>query len=132
MPLYSFGHGLSYTQFIYSNLKLSSQSLEASGTIDVSFDLRNVGDREGADVAQLYTHQRQSSVIQPIESLRAFERVYLRPGETRHVQMEVPISDLAFSDLHTHGFRVEPAQFDIMIGSASDDIRLLSYFEVRN
>jgi beta-glucosidase len=131
VPLYAFGHGLSYTSFRYSNLKLSASSGIAIDKIKVSFDVTNAGDREGADVAQLYTHQRKSVTYQPIMSLRAFERVDLKAGETKHVQLNLPLADLAYWDVSRNGFRDEPGVFDVMVGSASDDIRLRSHIEVR-
>jgi len=131
VPLYAFGHGLSYTRFQYSGLKLSAQSGTPADTIRVSFDIKNIGDREGSDVAQLYTHQQQSSTYQPIQSLRAFERVTLQPGESKHLELVLPLAELAFYDIHAKTFRVEPGLFDLMIGSSSDDIRLRSRLEVR-
>lgn len=131
VPLYAFGHGLSYTRFHYSNLKLSAPSISANGTVQVSFDLKNVGNREGADVPQLYTHQEHSVTYQPIQSLRAFERVELKPGEAKHVEFTLPSSQLAYYDFSTNGFRVEPGVFDIWVGTASDDIRLRGNLEVR-
>ena len=131
VPLYAFGHGLSYTRFDYSGLKLSSASSSPTRTVQISFDIKNVGDREGADVAQLYTHQEQSFTYQPIESLRAFKRVDLQPGEMTHVQFSLPIAQLSFYDVRTKGFHVEPGAFDILIGSASDEIRLRSHLQVR-
>jgi beta-glucosidase len=130
VPLYAFGHGLSYTRFDYSHLKLSATTGAPTDTLQVSFDIKNVGDREGSDVAQLYTHQRQSSTYQPIQSLRAFERVSLQPGESKHIQLDLPLSELAFYDIHSKAFRVEPGVFDLMIGTASDDIRLRSHINV--
>ena len=130
VPLYAFGHGLSYTRFDYSDLKLSSSSSSPTGTVQVSFNIKNVGDVKGSDVAQLYTHQEQSFTYQPIESLRNFRRVDLQPGETAHVDFALPISQLAFYDVRTKAFHVEPGAFDILIGSASDDIRLRSHLEV--
>ena len=122
IPLYPFGHGLSYTRFQYSHIKASSPS--ANGQIEVSFDLTNSGDRAGSDVAQLYTHQRTSTVVQPIKSLRAFQRVSLQPGETRHLQFALPVAQLGFYDVKVHHMEVEPGVFDLLIGSSSDDIRL--------
>ena len=83
VPLYPFGHGLSYTQFKYSNLKLSQAKTTATGKVEVSFDLQNAGSRAGSEVAQLYVHQAKSNVVQPIKSLRGFQRVTLEPGETK-------------------------------------------------
>jgi beta-glucosidase len=120
VPLYPFGHGLSYTRFSYSNFKVTP----AASQINITFDLTNTGDRAGAEVAQLYTHQERSIVVQPIKSLRAFERVNLQPGETKHVQMTVPTSQLAFFDIRSHKFTVEAGAFDFLVGSSSEDIRL--------
>ncbi len=130
LPLYAFGRGLSFTRFEYSNLKLSANEVAGSGTVQVSFDLKNVGSRLGSDVPQLYTHQRESAVVQPLESLRAFQRIMLQPGETRQVQFTVPVSQLAFYDVKQHAFAVEPGVFDIAVGAASDDIRLRTTLRV--
>jgi beta-glucosidase len=124
VPLYPFGHGLSYTTFSYSNLKVAQSGAGATAKLTVTFDLKNIGDREGSDVAQFYTHQRTSSTYQPIKSLRAFRRVDLKPGETKPVTLEIPVSHLAFYDPKVHDFRVEPGAFDVLVGSSSDDIRL--------
>jgi len=123
-PLYPFGHGLSYTKFEYSHLKLSAASISSNGKVEVSFDLKNAGDRTGSEVAQLYTHQQHSVVVQPRKSLRAFERVTLQPSETLHMQITLPASQLAFWDIRSKKFTVEPGSFDVMVGSSSEDIRL--------
>jgi beta-glucosidase len=120
LPLYPFGHGLSYTTFSYSNLKVA----QSGAKFTVSFDVKNTGTRAGADVAQLYTHQRTSSTYQPIKSLRAFKRVTLNSGESKSITLEVPVKQLAFYDIKVHDFRVESGIFDVLIGSSSDDIRL--------
>jgi beta-glucosidase len=132
VPLYSFGYGLSYTRFQYSHLALSAATVSVKGQVEVSFDIANVGDQEGADVAQMYTHRGQSVVYQPIESLRAFQRVTLAPGETRHVNFTLSATQLAYYNVARKGFVVEPGNFDIMIGSASDDIRLRAHLQVTN
>ncbi len=126
VPLYPFGHGLSYTHFDYSHLTLSTTSVPATGQVDVSFDLKNTGSRPGDEVAQLYTHQVRSTVVQPIKSLRAFERVTLAPGETKRIHFNLPAAQLAFYDVRTHSFTVEPGVFNLLIGSSSDDIRIRS------
>jgi beta-glucosidase len=130
VPLYPFGHGLSYTRFEYSNIKLSAASVADTGQIEISFDLKNVGDRAGAEVAQLYTHQEKSTVVQPIKSLRAFRRVTLEAGESRLMRFSLPAKDLAYFDVHSHDFMVEPGNFNLMIGSSSDDIRLRTRLQV--
>jgi beta-glucosidase len=124
LPLYPFGHGLSYTRFEYSHLKLSSPTITTNGEFELSFDITNSGDRAGTDVAQFYTHQEQSSVVQPIKSLRAFERVLLQPGESKRINFKLPASQLAFYDVHTKRFIVEPGSFRLLVGSSSEDIRL--------
>jgi beta-glucosidase len=130
VPLYAFGHGLSYTQFKYSNLKLSQTKTNATGEVSVSFDLQNAGTREGSEVAQMYVHQAKSNVVQPIMSLRGFQRVTLAPGETKHITIALPASQLSYFDVTTHKFVVAPGMFKVMIGSASDDIRLRADLEV--
>ena len=130
VPLYSFGHGLSYTQFRYEHLKLTHTGSGHNATLEIALDLRNTGSRAGSDVAQLYTHQQRSRAVQPIESLRAFERVTLAPGETKHIIFRLPASQLAWYDPAAHRFTVESSDYDIRVGSASDDIRLNGVWKV--
>ena len=130
LPLYPFGHGLSYTRFEYSHLKLSTTSATSADQVVISFDIKNTGDRAGSDVAQLYTHQQHSAVVQPIKSLRAFERVTLQPAETKSISFKLPVSQLAFWDVHSRSFTVEPGTFNLMIGSSSDDIRLRTHLDI--
>jgi beta-glucosidase len=130
VPLYPFGHGLSYTQFKYSNLKLSQASINTTGKVEVSFDLQNAGSRAGAEVAQLYVHQTKSNVVQPIKSLRGFQRVTLDPGETKHISFALPASQLSYYDVATHKFIVTPGVFNVMVGSSSDDIRLRTDLQI--
>jgi beta-glucosidase len=124
LPLYPFGYGLSYTHFEYSHLKLSAATIASTGKVGVSFDVKNTGERAGSDVAQLYTHQEHSAVVQPIKSLRRFARVTLQPGETQQVKFTLPASELAYWDVGAKGFRVEPGTFDVLVGASSEDIRL--------
>jgi len=131
VPLYAFGHGLSYTRFQYSHIALSAPSVPTNGQVQVSFDIANVGQRAGSDVAQLYSHQEASVTYQPIQTLRAFARVTLAPGETRHISFTLPASQLSYYSLIKKGFTVEPGLFDLMIGSASDDIRLRAHLRVQ-
>jgi beta-glucosidase len=130
VPLYPFGHGLSYTQFKYSNLKLSQAKALRTGKVEVSFDLQNAGSRAGSEVAQLYVHQAKSNLVQPIKSLRGFQRIALEPGETKHVTIALPVSRLSYYDVITHRFIVAPGIFKVMVGSSSDDIRLRTDLEI--
>jgi len=127
LPLYPFGYGLSYTRFAYSNLHVGDA---AGGVVDVSFDLRNSGERAGDEVVQLYSHVERSAVAQPIKTLRAFRRVSLKPGETQTIHLQVPTSRLAYYDVTKHDFMVEPGTFDFLVGSSSDDIRLRGKYTV--
>jgi beta-glucosidase len=130
VPLYAFGHGLSYANFQYSHVTLSAASIPVSGKVTISFDIANTSDRAGSDVAQLYTHQEKSVTYQPIKTLRAFQRVTLAPGASRHVSFTLPASQLAYYDAARKGFAVEPGLFDIQIGSGSDAIRLRAKLQV--
>ena len=108
-PLYPFGHGLSYTTFAYKNLKLSQPSIAATGKVEISFDVENTGKLAGSDVAQLYTHQVKSVAVQPLQSLRDFERVTLQPGETKHVSFTLAASKLAWYHTAEKRFAVSRA-----------------------
>ncbi|MFL6452003.1 MAG: glycoside hydrolase family 3 C-terminal domain-containing protein [Bryobacteraceae bacterium] len=130
VPLYPFGHGLSYTRFSYSKLKVTMNTPGPKGEAEVSFDLRNTGDMAGSEVAQLYTHQQKSVTYQPIKSLRAFERISLQPGETKTLRFQLPVQQLAYYDVKLHDFVVEPGKFDILVGSSSEDIRLRGTLDV--
>jgi len=123
VPLYPFGHGLSYTQFSYTDLKIT-QTTGANAALNVAFTITNKGKVAGSEVAQLYSHQQKSRAVQPIRTLRGFERVMLQPGESKAVNIVVPVSALAWYDTSIHDFAVEPGTFDILVGSSSEDIRL--------
>ncbi|KQR71656.1 beta-D-glucoside glucohydrolase [Rhizobium sp. Leaf341] len=127
---YPFGHGLSYTAFVYEDLTLDRTRVESEGgSVGVSFTLRNAGDRAGFDVPQLYVRDIQSSVVRPIKELKAFKRVYLEPGESAHVTFRVPTDMLSFTG--PEGIRiVEAGTFELMVGSSSAAIRLRSQIEV--
>jgi len=131
VPLYPFGHGLSYTHFSYGNLKLSARTIAAAGKVEISFDLKNTGSQVGSEVAQLYTHQLKSTVIQPFKSLRGFERVTLQPGESKNIRFTLPAQQLAFYDVRTKTFVVEPGTFAILVASSSEDIRLKTELRIR-
>jgi beta-glucosidase len=129
-PLFPFGHGLSYTSFTYSNLKLSAKQIRTNGNITVSVDVKNTGKMAGDEVVQLYIHDVKPSLKRPMKELRGFERITLVPGQTKTVKMNIPSSRLAFYDEKIHDFRVEAEPIDVMVGSSSADIRLRSQFKV--
>jgi beta-glucosidase len=128
-PLYEFGHGLSYTKFDYGNLRLDPKATGRAGTITVSADVTNSGSREGEEVVQLYLNDVVASVSRPLQELRGFRKVGLRPGETKTVTFTLTPDDLSLLDVNLHRV-VEPGAFKVMIGHSSADIRLTGEFEV--
>ncbi len=130
-PLYPFGHGLSYTSFSYSDLRLSAASMPADGVVRVTFTLTNTGSRPGCEVVQLYTHQHRSRVKQPLRQLRGFERVTLRPGASREITLTIAAAELAFWDVTRDRSCVEAARHSIMVGRSCTDIQLAATVDVR-
>ena len=117
--MYAFGHGLSYVEFEYGALTCKQKK----DKIQVSFDLKNLGDMEADEVAQLYVKKLDSKVERAEKELEAFERVALKAGETKNVTLEFPLSELAHWDNETNGWVLEPGKIEILVGSASNDIR---------
>jgi len=122
--LFPFGHGLSYTQFGYSDLVLSADRMKAGGEVEIRCAVQNTGKLKGDEVAQLYVHKVGASIKVPINQLKRFERVTLSPGEKKMLTFKVPASELSFYDTKTNDVKVEPGQWEIQIGSSSKDIRL--------
>ena len=130
-PLYPFGHGLSYAEFVYSDLRLSADELDADGEIEVSVRVTNVGSRPGDEVVQLYTRQRRSRVKQPLRQLRGFARVTLAPGEQTTVRLPLRAADLAHWDVVQGRYVVEEARHTVAVGRSSADLRLTATLTVR-
>ncbi len=128
-PLYCFGHGLSYTQFEYSNLHIESKNLSEGQSFHVSLEVKNIGNRRGKEVVQLYLNDKVSSVTTPVKLLKGFQKIDLQPGGSKRVEFTIDFEDLA---LWNRSFFkvVEPGTFEVMIGSSSDDIRLKDEFAV--
>ena len=126
--LYYFGHGLSYTTFGYSNLKIAPLKPSITDNVTVTVDVQNTGTRAGDEVVQLYTRDMVSSVTTYEKNLRGFERVSLQPGEKKTVTFTLTPADLSLWDRSMH-FVEEPGLFRVMIGSSSEDIRLTGEFE---
>ncbi|MFZ6639582.1 beta-glucosidase BglX [Undibacterium sp. TC4M20W] len=122
-PRYAFGHGLSYTDFSYSNLSFSNKNLQPGATATVSFDLRNTGKRDGEEVVQLYLRDPVASVVRPVKQLKGFQKIKLAAGEQKRVTFTIDQAMLSFYDSKLK-WVAEPGKFIIMLGSASDDIRL--------
>jgi beta-glucosidase len=129
-PLYEFGYGLSYTNFDYSNLKLSAAAIGVRGSIEVSADVANTGSRAGEEVVQLYLHQAVSSVSRPVKELKGFQKVALAPGEKKAVSFTLTPDELAIYDRNMVR-AVETGTFSVMVGSSSEQIRLTADFAVR-
>jgi beta-glucosidase len=129
-PLFAFGHGLSYTSFAYSNLSLSSAQTGSDGAVKIHVDVKNTGGRAGDEVVQLYVHNNDQSAAQPREQLQGFERVSLNPGETKTVSFTLPVEQLSYWDTSKHAYVINPGTLDVLIGSASDDIRQKGSFQV--
>jgi beta-glucosidase len=117
-PLFVFGHGLSYTTFDVSNLRLSSSSVAKNGSLRASVTVRNTGSRSGDEVVQLYLHDPVASISQPVRRLRGFQRVTLNPGQARTVTFTLDKSDFGFYD-NRGRFVVEPGQIDVYAGNSS-------------
>jgi beta-glucosidase len=130
-PLFPFGHGLSYTRFGYSNLQITPKQVPADGKVSISVEVRNIGERAGDEVVQLYVHDVACSVKRPVKELRGFERIHLKPGEKRTMTFELPGEKLSFYDVKQHRFVTEPGAFDVLVGSSSADISVRGRFTVQ-
>jgi beta-glucosidase len=123
-PLYPFGYGLSYTTFRFSNIRTSVPQLAKDGSITVSVDVTNTGQREGDAVIQLYVKHLKSAVQRANKKLEGFKRVSLAPGQTKTVQIPLKASQLAYWNEKQNGFVVETELVKLMIGDSSADIKL--------
>ncbi len=128
-PLYPFGYGLSYTQFKFSDLLITPEKQNTGGSVEVSFNVENAGNRKGDEVAQLYIHEETTPVIIPVSELRGFKRITLEPGQTERVRFELTPHDLQLLD-NDMEWEVVPGKFHVMVGSSSVDIRLKGEFDI--
>ena len=128
-PKYAFGHGLSYTTFNYKELKLSKTKMSKDETIEVSFNISNTGKYDGEEVIQLYLRDRVGAVVRPVKELKDFKKIMLKAGETKTVLFTITDDKLRFYNKDLE-YQSENGEFDIMIGSSSDDIRLHGEFEL--
>lgn len=122
--LFPFGYGLSYTSFEYSDIKLSADSIKDTDTVTVSFKIKNTGDVDGAEIAQIYVSDKESTIYRPVKELRAFKKVFLKAGEEKEVSVELSKRAFAFFNVEINDWMVETGEFDILVGASSRDIRL--------
>ena len=130
-PRYCFGHGLSYTTFAYSDLKISKEEIDAQGNVRMEVTVRNTGEYEGDEVVQLYLIDRYASMTRPVKELAGFKRITLKPGEKKNVVFEVSASQMAFLDKDMR-WKIEKGAIGVEIGSSSEDIRLTGEYIVKN
>lgn len=128
-PKYAFGYGLSYTSFKYEGLQLSSKTMKTGQTIAVTCTITNTGKYEGEEVVQLYLRDRVASLVRPVQELKDFTKIKLQPGESKTIRFLIGKDKLSFYNQQLQ-WVAEPGQFDLMIGSASNDIRLTDSFEL--
>lgn len=128
-PRYFFGHGLSYTSFAYSDLRISQPEVSPDGAVDISLTITNTGDRMGVEVAQLYLRDEYASMTRPVKELAGFLRVPLAPGESKQVQFTVQASQTAFLDREMR-WKIEKGEIQVQVGASSEDIRLTGRYTI--
>jgi beta-glucosidase len=130
-PLFPFGYGLSYTTFEYSNLSVSTAQTSPGQIIKVSFEVKNTGMREGAEIAQLYIRDVESSEPRAVKELKGLAKVFLIPGQMKTIEIELGEDDLSFYSADKNGWLAEPGEFEVMVGSSSADIKLRTQFTLQ-
>jgi hypothetical protein len=128
-PLYAFGHGLSYTQFSYSDLVIERADIQGDGAVEISCVVSNTGSRSGDEVVQVYLVDTLASVVRPVKELVGFRRIRLDAGQSRRVHFSVQLSQIAFLDRKMRWI-IEPGEIAVLIGSSSQDIRLRGGFTI--
>lgn len=122
--MYSFGYGLSYTTFEYSSIKTNKDKYSAKDIISISFMLKNTGSMQADEVVQAYVHRVNPSVDWPVRELKAFSRITLKPGESRPVNLDIPVKELRYWDKKTQSWKDDPCDIEIQVGASADDIKL--------
>lgn len=130
-PLFAFGHGLSYTSFNISNLRLSSPAITANDSLKVTVSVKNTGKQAGAEVVQLYIHDDKASVDRPYKELKGFSKVFLQPGETKDVTITIGRDALSFYDEASSQWKAEQGSFTALVGNASDNLKLKKSFTLK-
>ncbi|MES2447317.1 MAG: beta-glucosidase BglX [Bacteroidota bacterium] len=130
-PKFAFGHGLSYTTFDYADLKLSKKELSQQAQINISFTLKNTGKFDGEEVVQLYLQDKFASITRPVKELKDFQKVMLKQGESKTINFVIDKEKLSFYNQKLE-WAAEPGDFKLMIGTASDQIKLESEFVLKD
>ena len=130
-PDFAFGHGLSYTTFRLSNLRLSANTMTKDGHITLTVNVKNTGSREGAEVVQLYIHDVKSSLERPYKELKGFAKVGLKPGESKDVSIDVNNEALSFYDDRAGKWTSEAGEFVALVGTSSDSLPLKAAFSLK-
>jgi beta-glucosidase len=123
-PEFCFGHGLSYTSFEYSDLKISAEQFSAGETIELKVRVKNSGTVDGFETIQIYVSDTESSVPRPVKELKVFEKVFLKTGESKELSMQLEPSAFQFWHPELKKWIAEPGEFEILVGASSRDIRL--------
>lgn len=129
---FPFGYGLSYTNFEYSDLKLSADSIKDTDTLTVSFKVKNTGDVDGAEIAQVYVTDNESTIYRPEQELRGFKKVFLKAGEEKEITVELGKRAFAYYNVNIHDWHVESGKFTVKIGASSRDIKLTAEVNVES
>ena len=129
---YPFGHGLSYTTFKYSALKLDKDSMKDNEKLTFSFKVKNTGDVDGAEIAQIYVADKESTIFRPEKELRAFKKVFLKAGEEKKITVTLGKRAFAYYNVLIGDWHVESGEFDILVGASSADIRLRATVNVES
>lgn len=127
-PLFAFGHGLSYTTFDFGKVTADRKNISGNDKITFTVPVTNTGDVAGAEVVQLYISDPKCTVERPSKELKGFAKVFLQPGETKNVTLEISKDDLSYFNADNHEWAVEPGEFKALVGSASDDIKTTATF----
>ncbi len=131
VPLFAFGHGMSYTSFKLSNLRKSSNSMHTDGSIQFTVNIKNTGKYAGADVIQLYVHDEKASVDRPQKELKGFQKIYLLPDESKDITITIDKNALGFWDETSNKWKYEKGSFDVLVGDASDHLTMSTKFDLQ-